>query len=41
SPGDAEATEGMGRITVHKNENLVNSDRGITLMRKRLREQIR
>ena len=41
SPGDAEATEGMGRITVHKNENLVNSDRGITLMRKRLREHIR
>ena len=41
SPGDTEATEGMGRITVHKNENLVNSDRGITLMRKRLREQIR
>ena len=40
SPGDAEATEGMGRITVHKNENLVSSDRGITLMRKRLREQI-
>ncbi|MED5406062.1 MAG: aromatic ring-hydroxylating dioxygenase subunit alpha, partial [Chloroflexota bacterium] len=33
SPGDAEATEGMGRITVHKNENLVSSDRGITLMR--------
>ena len=41
SPGDAEATEGMGRITVHKNENLVSSDRGITLMRKRLRGQIR
>ena len=41
SPGDAEATEGMGRITVHQNENLVSSDRGITLMRKRLREQIR
>jgi len=41
SPGDVEATEGMGRITVHINENLVSSDRGITLMRKRLREQIR
>ena len=41
SPGDAEATEGMGRITVHKNENLVVSDKGIALMRKRLREQIR
>ena len=41
SPGDAEATEGMGRITVHKNENLVVSDKGIALMRKRLREHIR
>jgi phenylpropionate dioxygenase-like ring-hydroxylating dioxygenase large terminal subunit len=41
SPGDAEATEGMGRITVHKNENLVVSDKGIALMRKRLREQIK
>ena len=41
SPGDAEATEGMGSITIHKNENLVVSDRGITILRKRLREQIR
>ena len=41
SPGDAEATEGIGRITVHQNEHLVSSDRGIILMRKRLREQIR
>ena len=41
SPGDVEATEGMGRITIHKNENLVVSDRGITMLRKRLRQQIR
>ena len=41
SPGDVEATESMGRITVHQNENLVSSDQGVTLMRKRLREQIR
>jgi len=41
SPGDAEATAGMGRLTVHKNENLVSSVRGITLLRNRLREQIR
>jgi nitrite reductase/ring-hydroxylating ferredoxin subunit len=41
SPGDAEATEGMGSITSHEDENLVISDKGIALMRKRLREQIR
>ena len=40
-PADAEATEGMGRITVHANENLAPSDRGIALMRRKLREQIR
>ena len=40
-PADAEATEGMGRITVHALENLAPSDKGIALMRRRLREQIR
>jgi nitrite reductase/ring-hydroxylating ferredoxin subunit len=40
-PADAEAVEGMGAITAHTAENLVVSDRGIVLMRKRLREQIR
>ncbi|MDH3691837.1 MAG: aromatic ring-hydroxylating dioxygenase subunit alpha [Gammaproteobacteria bacterium] len=40
-PGDAEAVEGMGKITIHENENLVVSDKGIALMRRRLRQQIR
>ncbi len=40
-PADAEAVEGMGPITVHENENLAPSDKGVALMRRRLREQIR
>ncbi len=40
-PADAEATEGMGRITEHSKENLVASDKGIVLYRKRLRALIR
>ena len=40
-PADAEAVEGMGPITVHSNENLAPSDKGVALMRRRLREQIR
>ena len=40
-PGDSEAVEGMGRITVHGDENLAPSDKGVALMRRRLREQIR
>ena len=40
-PADAEATEGMGPITEHEKENLVPSDKGIVLYRKRLREIIR
>ena len=40
-PADAEAVEGMGPITVHGNENLAPSDKGVTLMRRRLRERIR
>ena len=40
-PADAEAVEGMGRITVHENEHLAPSDKGVSLMRRRLREQIR
>jgi len=31
----------MGPITVHANENLVVSDKGIALMRKRLRDEIK
>lgn len=40
-PADAEAVEGMGAITVHGDEQLAPSDKGIALMRRRLREQIR
>ncbi|MGI9301435.1 MAG: Rieske 2Fe-2S domain-containing protein [Gammaproteobacteria bacterium] len=40
-PADAEATEGMGRITIHDNENLAPSDKGIALMRRKLRSEIR
>ena len=40
-PADAEATEGMGAITVHANENLAPSDRGVALMRRALRTEIR
>ena len=40
-PADAEAVEGMGRITVHAGEHLAPSDKGVALMRRRLREQIR
>ncbi len=39
-PADAEATEGMGPITEHEKENLVPSDRGVVLYRKRLRQII-
>ena len=41
SPADVEAVEGMGPITVHANENLVVSDKGVALMRKRLRDEIK
>lgn len=40
-PGDAEATEGMGRITVHADEHLAPSDRGIAVMRQRMRKAVR
>ena len=40
-PADAEAVEGMGRITVHDEEHLAPSDKGVALMRRRLRQQIR
>lgn len=40
-PGDAEACEGMGAITIHANEHLAPSDKGVAMMRRRLREGIR
>lgn len=40
-PGDLEAVEGMGPITVHEEEHLVPSDRGISMMRRHLRRACR
>lgn len=40
-PADSEAVEGMGRISTHKGENLMPTDRGITLYRRRVRKQVR
>lgn len=37
SPGDVEATEGMGPISEHSKEYLINGDRGIVLYRRRIR----
>jgi len=40
-PADREACEGIGAINIHKNEHLVRSDRGVAMMRQRIRKQIR
>ncbi len=40
-PADSEAVEGMGPISTHMGENLMPTDRGISLYRRRLRRQIR
>ena len=40
-PADSEAVEGMGPISTHKGENLMPTDRGIALYRKRIRQQVR
>ncbi len=40
-PGDSEAVEGMGPISTHKGENLMPTDRGISLYRRRVRKQVR
>jgi nitrite reductase/ring-hydroxylating ferredoxin subunit len=39
-PGDFEAQTGQGAITFHSEENLVESDRGIALLRQFLRQQV-
>jgi len=41
NPADSEAVEGMGAISTHKGENLMPTDRGISLYRRRIRRQIR
>lgn len=40
-PADSEAVESMGPISTHKGENLMPTDRGISLYRRRVRRQIR
>ena len=40
-PADSEAVEGMGAISTHKGENLMPTDRGISLYRRRVRKQVR
>jgi nitrite reductase/ring-hydroxylating ferredoxin subunit len=39
-PGDFEAMVGQGPISIHANENLVASDRGVVRLRARLRREI-
>ena len=40
TPGDYEAQAGQGPITLHSDEHLVTSDRGIMMVRRMLQEQI-
>ncbi len=40
-PADAEAVEGMGPISEHKGENLMPTDRGVAVYRRKLRRLIR
>ncbi len=40
-PGDLEAVEGMGPINIHAEEHLLSSDKGVALMRRRLRRACR
>ena len=41
TPGDYEAQAGQGPISLHSEEHLVTSDRGITMQRRILKEQIK
>ncbi len=40
-PGDHEAQTGQGAITIHDTENLGHTDRGVQMVRHRLREMLR
>ena len=40
-PADAEAVEGMGPISAHRGENLMPTDRGVALYRRRIRQLVR
>ena len=41
NPADSEAVEGMGAISTHMGENLMPTDRGISLYRRRVRRQMK
>ena len=41
NPGDAEAAEGMGSISLHKGEHLMPTDHGIMAYRKHIRKSIK
>ena len=40
-PGDYEAQVGQGAVTLHSEEHLASSDRGIAMLRRLLRRQMR
>ncbi len=40
-PADSEAVEGMGPISAHRGENLMPTDRGVSLYRRRIRQLVR
>ena len=40
-PGDAEAVEGMGAISAHKGEHLMQTDHGIMIYRRRIRKLVK
>lgn len=39
-PGDVEAQAGQGAVTIHRDEHLVLSDRGVIMLRKRFRREL-
>ena len=41
TPGDFEAQAGQGTISLHSEEHLAQSDRGIVMMRRLLKEQMK
>jgi hypothetical protein len=41
NPGDFEAQAGQGTISLHSEEHLATSDRGIAMVRRMLRQQIK
>ena len=40
-PGDAEAVEGMGKISAHKGEHLMPTDHGVMIYRRRIRKLVK